>query len=234
MPLYGLARGPKGNPLPEMQEHLIHACAQCIRDGKSIIMEGLHLDPGLYLYEFGRYGQAHLLEAAAPPRAPLRQAETPCQTADPECTTSAAARAGAVKWRPPEACACAAPAAEGGLAGVGRGGSRGSSRPPAHAGGSSATAGLVAERGDAPRAAPMRAALGSDGMRTAPAEGTGERVEAGVSASAEPIGAEQRSGTGARAPHEASALQCAPVMRAQVFQNLTPDQAKCGAGPDRL
>lgn len=31
-----------------------------IRDGKSIIIEGLHLDPGLYLYEFGRYGIRHL------------------------------------------------------------------------------------------------------------------------------------------------------------------------------
>ncbi|KAK9831529.1 hypothetical protein WJX81_006265 [Elliptochloris bilobata] len=39
---------------------------KCIRDGKSIIMEGLHLDPGLYLHEFGRYGQAHLLERGAP------------------------------------------------------------------------------------------------------------------------------------------------------------------------
>ncbi|KAK9837746.1 hypothetical protein WJX74_004123 [Apatococcus lobatus] len=32
-----------------------------IRDGKPIIIEGLHLDPGLYLYEFGKYGVAHLL-----------------------------------------------------------------------------------------------------------------------------------------------------------------------------
>ena len=171
-------------------------------------MEGLHLDPGLYLYEFGRYGQAHLLEGAAPPRAPPRGAETPCKKPDPECTTSAAARAGAAKWRPLEARACAAAAAEGGLAGVGRGGSRGSSRPPAHAGGSSATAGLVAERGGAP----WQAARGSDGIRTAPAEGTGERVEAGVSASAEPTDAERRSSNGAHAPNEASALQCAPVM----------------------
>ncbi|DBA83828.1 TPA: hypothetical protein ACH3X1_006347 [Trebouxia sp. C0004] len=31
-----------------------------IRDGKSIIIEGLHLDPGLYLYEFGKYGIRHL------------------------------------------------------------------------------------------------------------------------------------------------------------------------------
>lgn len=38
------------------------ACAfvQTIRDGKSIIIEGLHLDPGLYLYEFGKYGIGHL------------------------------------------------------------------------------------------------------------------------------------------------------------------------------
>ena len=35
---------------------------QCIVDGKSIIMEGMHLDPGLYLYEFARYSQAHLSE----------------------------------------------------------------------------------------------------------------------------------------------------------------------------
>ena len=30
---------------------------QCFRDGKSIIVEGLHLDPGLYLEEFGQLGQ---------------------------------------------------------------------------------------------------------------------------------------------------------------------------------
>ena len=35
---------------------------QCLLDGKSIIMEGMHLDPGLYLYEFARYSQAHLSE----------------------------------------------------------------------------------------------------------------------------------------------------------------------------
>lgn len=35
---------------------------QCIVDGKSVIMEGMHLDPGLYLYEFARYSQAHLSE----------------------------------------------------------------------------------------------------------------------------------------------------------------------------
>ncbi|KAK9909774.1 hypothetical protein WJX75_007283 [Coccomyxa subellipsoidea] len=33
---------------------------KCISDGKSIIMEGMHLDPSLYLYEFARSGQAHL------------------------------------------------------------------------------------------------------------------------------------------------------------------------------
>ncbi len=37
-----------------------HCCVQTIRDGKSIIIEGLHLDPGLYLYEFGKYGIRHL------------------------------------------------------------------------------------------------------------------------------------------------------------------------------
>lgn len=46
-------------------EHLLPCpeakCAvQCLTDGKSIIMEGMHLDPGLYLYEFARYSQAHL------------------------------------------------------------------------------------------------------------------------------------------------------------------------------
>lgn len=30
-------------------------------DGKSIVMEGVHLDPGLYLYEFGRHSPAHAL-----------------------------------------------------------------------------------------------------------------------------------------------------------------------------
>ena len=29
---------------------------QCTKDGKSFIMEGLHLEPGMYLYEFGRQG----------------------------------------------------------------------------------------------------------------------------------------------------------------------------------
>ena len=36
---------------------------QTIRDGKSIIIEGLHLDPGLYLEEFGKYGIRHLYSA---------------------------------------------------------------------------------------------------------------------------------------------------------------------------
>lgn len=36
------------------------ASLQTIRDGKSIIIEGLHLDPGLYLHEFGKYGISHL------------------------------------------------------------------------------------------------------------------------------------------------------------------------------
>ncbi|KAK9815940.1 hypothetical protein WJX72_012313 [[Myrmecia] bisecta] len=39
---------------------------KAIRDGKSIIIEGLHLDPGLYLYEFGRYGLMHLMDKIAP------------------------------------------------------------------------------------------------------------------------------------------------------------------------
>ncbi|KAK9808523.1 hypothetical protein WJX73_004399 [Symbiochloris irregularis] len=30
--------------------------AKCIRDGKSMIIEGSQLDPGLFLHEFGRYG----------------------------------------------------------------------------------------------------------------------------------------------------------------------------------
>lgn len=38
----------------------VDACVQTIRDGKSIIIEGLHLDPGLYLHEFGKYGISHL------------------------------------------------------------------------------------------------------------------------------------------------------------------------------
>ena len=32
---------------------------QCMRDGKSMIMEGVHLDPGLYMAEFGKYGLIH-------------------------------------------------------------------------------------------------------------------------------------------------------------------------------
>ncbi|KAL4452025.1 hypothetical protein ABPG75_007687 [Micractinium tetrahymenae] len=41
---------------------------KCIRDGKSIIIEGLHLDPGLFLSEFGDpRGEAGALAAAAQP-----------------------------------------------------------------------------------------------------------------------------------------------------------------------
>ena len=40
--------------------HTTSFALQTIRDGKSIIIEGLHLDPGLYLYEFGKYGIRHL------------------------------------------------------------------------------------------------------------------------------------------------------------------------------
>ncbi|KAL0041761.1 hypothetical protein WJX79_003730 [Trebouxia sp. C0005] len=47
-----------------------------IRDGKSIIIEGLHLDPGLYLYEFGKYGIRHLhtrSDSLLPSQASARQ-----------------------------------------------------------------------------------------------------------------------------------------------------------------
>ena len=40
---------------------------QCIRDGKSIIIEGSHLDPGLFLDEFGRYGVHMRLAMPAAP-----------------------------------------------------------------------------------------------------------------------------------------------------------------------
>lgn len=36
---------------------------KCVRDGKSFIIEGLHLDPGRYLYEFGRHGVSQLQPA---------------------------------------------------------------------------------------------------------------------------------------------------------------------------
>jgi len=40
--------------------------SQCIRDGKSIIIEGLHLDPGLFLHEFGDpRGEPALLQAGS-------------------------------------------------------------------------------------------------------------------------------------------------------------------------
>jgi hypothetical protein len=45
-------------------------------------MEGLHLDPGLYLYEFGRYGQAHLLDRPPPPSA-AQLAPGPAPPAEP-------------------------------------------------------------------------------------------------------------------------------------------------------
>ena len=38
---------------------------QAAKDGKSIIMEGSHLDPGLFLYEFGKYGTGHLIKEGA-------------------------------------------------------------------------------------------------------------------------------------------------------------------------
>lgn len=47
---------PWGSKPPQADD----ACLQTIRDGKSIIIEGLHLDPGLYLHEFGKYGISHL------------------------------------------------------------------------------------------------------------------------------------------------------------------------------
>lgn len=46
---------------------------QTIRDGKSIIIEGLHLDPGLYLYEFGKYGIRHLVHSRADGLLPSQQ-----------------------------------------------------------------------------------------------------------------------------------------------------------------
>jgi hypothetical protein len=63
---------------------------QCIADGKSIIIEGMHLDPGLYLYEFGHHGQAHLrdnglhsnngsLRTSVPTQAATKQ-QAPLQT----------------------------------------------------------------------------------------------------------------------------------------------------------
>lgn len=53
---------------------------QTIRDGKSIIIEGLHLDPGLYLYEFGKYGIRHLHtrnDSMLPSQASTGQQEDP-------------------------------------------------------------------------------------------------------------------------------------------------------------
>lgn len=53
-------------------------CMQTIRDGKSIIIEGLHLDPGLYLYEFGKYGIRHLHtrnDSLLPSQASARQGD---------------------------------------------------------------------------------------------------------------------------------------------------------------
>jgi hypothetical protein len=55
-----------------------HCCMQTIRDGKSIIIEGLHLDPGLYLYEFGKYGIRHLhtrSDSLVPSQASARQGD---------------------------------------------------------------------------------------------------------------------------------------------------------------
>lgn len=64
---------------------------QCIVDGKSIIMEGMHLDPGLYLYEFARYSQAHLSEKLSQ-RMPLKardlQLAQPSNEHDPSAQAS--------------------------------------------------------------------------------------------------------------------------------------------------
>jgi hypothetical protein len=47
---------------------------QCIQDGKSIILEGLHLDPGLYLHEFGQGGLLQRIAAQAAADAARRAA----------------------------------------------------------------------------------------------------------------------------------------------------------------
>ena len=48
---------------------------QAVRDGKSVIIEGMHNDPGLYLYEFAHCGLQHLENShaykAQSPRRPL-------------------------------------------------------------------------------------------------------------------------------------------------------------------
>lgn len=38
---------------------------QAVKDGKSIIIEGMHIDPGLYLYEFAHCGLQHLQTSPA-------------------------------------------------------------------------------------------------------------------------------------------------------------------------
>ena len=72
------------------------AAVQCILDGKSIIMEGMHLDPGLYLYEFARYSQAHLSEKLSQRNSlrarnlqlaqPSGQHDAPAQASPPQAT----------------------------------------------------------------------------------------------------------------------------------------------------
>ena len=38
---------------------------QAVKDGKSVIIEGMHNDPGLYLYEFAHCGLQHLQNSSA-------------------------------------------------------------------------------------------------------------------------------------------------------------------------
>ena len=58
---------------------------QTVKDGKSILIEGFHLDPGLYLYEFGKYGVGHLtgssdFEGLAGSPTPLSKQARPSST----------------------------------------------------------------------------------------------------------------------------------------------------------
>ena len=75
---------------------------QCIVDGKSIIMEGMHLDPGLYLYEFARYSQAHLSEKLSQ-RRPLKARDL--QLAQPSYEHDPSAQASPPQATAQESCA---------------------------------------------------------------------------------------------------------------------------------
>ena len=73
---------------------------QTLKDGKPIIIEGLHLDPGLYLDEFGRHGMVGMggtFSLELPPEATATAALLGAQQARQAGKVRAPWRAGALQ-----------------------------------------------------------------------------------------------------------------------------------------